>query len=367
MNILFVTRPIVPPWNEGSKNLTWQIASNLTRHTPHVLTTNVGERLDAPQVQWHGIYNQKRLTFAQKLRLLGYLALKTPPVDLLHFYFVPTLFTSRILSVICRFHDKKSVQTIPSLPAMSLNATEMRQLIFADQVVVYSDHTKRRLSEMGVSQITKIAVGIDVNFFAEAEPDRQLRPRFGLGDDDVLVLFAGEYARLGGVEVLKRIMFQVVGRCERCHFLIACRILSPADLAVEAELERVVQEQQIANRVHFVGEVSDFPALLKASDIFLFSVTDMQGKIDTPLTILEAMAARLPVVMQAVSPLDEMFSHDSLALAPDDDALVERLLSLAADSSLREREGSRGLEITQQRYPLNKMVAAYEELYDTLS
>jgi glycosyltransferase involved in cell wall biosynthesis len=93
----------------------------------------------------------------------------------------------------------------------------------------------------------------------------------------------------------------------------------------------------------------------------------MQGKIDTPLTLLEAMAAGLPVVTQAVPPLDEIFGRDSLALTFDEDALVARLLSLAADSSLRQRKGSRGLEITQQRYDLNKMVAAYEELYDTLS
>jgi glycosyltransferase involved in cell wall biosynthesis len=162
-------------------------------------------------------------------------------------------------------------------------------------------------------------------------------------------------------------MPEVLARCPNCHFVLACRKLLPTDPPIEANLQQRVAQWGLTNRIHFVGEVDDFPMLLQSSDIFLFPVTEMTGKIDTPLTILEAMAARLPVVMQAVSPLDEMFSHDSLALAPDDDALVERLLSLAADSSLREREGSRGLEITQQRYPLNKMVAAYEELYDTLS
>jgi glycosyltransferase involved in cell wall biosynthesis len=367
MDILFATRPIVPPWNEGSKNLTWQLASRLTRHTPHLLTTAAGERPDAPQIHWHGIYSQNKLTLLQKLRLVGYLALKPPPVDLFHFYFVPTLLTSRILTAICRFHNKKSVQTIPSLPATSLTAAEMRELVFADQVVVYSHYTGSRLANSGISHITKIDVGIDTKHFAQAAPDTQLRQHLGLRNEDVLILFAGEYARLGGVEVLKRIMRQIVGRCDRSNFLIACRILSPADLVAKAKLKQAVQKQQIEHRVHFVGEVPNFPALLKACDIFLFPVTDMQGKIDTPLTILEAMAAGLPVVTQAVSPLNEIFGRDSLALAPDEDALVERLLSLAADSSLRQREGSRGLEITQQQYDLNKMVAAYEGLYDALS
>jgi glycosyltransferase involved in cell wall biosynthesis len=367
MDILYLTRPIVPPWNEGSKNLTWQIASRLTRHTPHLLTTSDGKRPYSPSIHWHGIYSQETLTLKQKLRLVGYLALKPPPVDLFHFYFVPSLFTSCILSAISRYHQKKSIQTIPSLPAHIPPPERIRELFFADRIIVYSQHTQNRLAEWGLQNVTHVDVGIDLARFTQAQLDSHIRQHLALDNDDVLILFAGEYSRLGSVSVLKRIIPSLIAHCSRCHFLIACRILLPSDLVVETDLKNFVRSEQIEHRVHFVGEVSNFPALLKASDIFLFPVTDMQGKIDTPLTILEAMAAGLPVVTQAVSPLDEIFGRDSLALAPDEDVLVERLLSLAADSSLRQREGSRGLEITQQRYDLNKMVAVYEGLYDALS
>jgi glycosyltransferase involved in cell wall biosynthesis len=367
MDILFVTRPIVPPWNEGSKNLTWQLASRLTRHAPHLLTTAAGERPETPHIQWHGIYSQKKLTLGQKLRLVGYLALKPPPVDLFHFYFVPTLLTSRILSAVCRFHNKKSVQTIPSLPAMSLTAAEMQELIFADQVIVYSNYTGSRLADSGISHITKIDVGIDTNYFVQAALDTQLRQRLGLRNEDVLILFAGEYARLGGVEVLKRTMRQIVARCDRCHFLIACRILSPADLVVEVELKQTVQKQQIEHRVHFVGEVPNFPALLKASDIFLFPVTDMHGKIDTPLTILEAMAAGLPVVSHNIDPLSEMFEGiNSLSSIEDDETMITTLLDLVTNKQQRHAIGAALQNIVQERYDLKYMVTAYERLYDSL-
>jgi glycosyltransferase involved in cell wall biosynthesis len=369
MDILFVTRPIVPPWNEGSKNLAWQLALRLTRHTPHLLTLRGAKMVLATHIHWHGIYSQEKLTLKQKLRLVGYLAFKPPPVDLFHFYFVPTRLTSRILSAITRFHGKKSVQTIPGLPVNLPPPDRIRELIFADQVIVYSNYTEQKLRSWGLNNVVRIDVGIDVGKFAQARPDRNFRSRLGVDKTDVLILFAGEYTRLGSVAVLKQIMPALIARNPQCHFLIACRILSPADLVAEADLRQFVQNEQLTHRVHFLGEVMGFAALLKASDIFLFPVTDMQGKIDAPLTILEAMAAGLPVITQDVSPLNEIFSRDSLALVADGnvDLLIERLSALATDNNLRQREGRHNLEIARQRYDLDKMVMAYEALYDSLN
>jgi glycosyltransferase involved in cell wall biosynthesis len=366
MEILFVTRPIVPPWNEGSKNLTWQLASHLTRHTPHLLTTDIGERPYSPHIKWYGIYSRTSLTMGQKLRLLRCLAMKPPAVDIFHFYFVPTLLTSRIFSAISRYYGKKSVQTIPCLPANLPTPSKIRELIFADHVVVYSQYTRNKLAEWGVTNVTKIDVGLEIKRFAEAKSDLHLRQRLGLCDDDVLILFAGEYYRLAGVTALKRIMLELIKKCSRCHFLIACRILSPDDLLVEADLKQTVRKQQIHNQVHFIEEVTDFASLLKTSDIFFYPVTDMKGKIDTPLVMLEAMASGLPVVTHDLSPLNEIFDNVNLSCVADDETSIERLLLLVQDRALRQRDGDHLQSIVQKRHDLSKMVESYEVIYDTL-
>mgnify|MGYP001179688245 CR=1 FL=1 len=367
MNILFVTRPITPPWNEGSKNLTWQLVSRLTRHTAYVLTTKGKKRPSSPHasVHWLPIYTQTQLTLWQKMRLLGCLALKPPPVDIFHFYFVPTLFTSRLLSTICRLHGKKSVQTIPSLPAELPPATKMSALIFADQVVVYSDFSLRRLNALSIQNVTRIDAGIEVERWANAQPDSTLRQRLGAAEEAVLILFAGEYARLGSVAVLKHIMPRVINHHPNAHFLIACRILSPADLGIEAKLKQMVQTQQLEQKVHFLGEVADFPALLRASDIFFFPVTEMAGKIDTPLTLLEAMAAGLPILTNDIRPLNEIEGLTDLSLASDNAALLEQLSQLVSSPALRREIGRYGQSRVEQRYGLARMVTAYETLYDS--
>jgi glycosyltransferase involved in cell wall biosynthesis len=66
------------------------------------------------------------------------------------------------------------------------------------------------------------------------------------------------------------------------------------------ELENAVREQVarlgLQERVRFLGVRADVPALLNASDLFVLS-SRVEGN---PLSVLEAMAAGLPVVSTAV-------------------------------------------------------------------
>ena len=364
MEILFVSRPILPPWNEGSKNLTWQIASRLKRHRAHLMTTKDGFQGDLEKNQLHRTYTDHRLTIKQKVRMLNSLIMKPPPADIYHFYFVPTVLTSKILSSVSFLRRKKTVQTIPCIPEKLPSQQKMKEVFFADQIVVYSQFTKERLADWGVNNVTKINVGIDVSHHDECKPDPLFRKRLGLGNDDILILFSGEYTRLGSVDILKRAMREVITRDRRCHFIVACRILSKADMKSETELKAYVYRQKIIKNVHFTGEVSSFASLLKSCDILFYPVKAMVGKIDTPLVILEAMAAGLPVVSHNVNPLNEMFGNSYLL--DSDDAGAERLLYFASAREIRQREGDYLRSIAKERFGLDEMVEAYEVLYDSL-
>ena len=48
MNVLFVTRPLGSPWNEGGTNLAYGIAKNIKNHRIHLLVRkNFNERVGA--------------------------------------------------------------------------------------------------------------------------------------------------------------------------------------------------------------------------------------------------------------------------------------------------------------------------------
>jgi glycosyltransferase involved in cell wall biosynthesis len=121
----------------------------------------------------------------------------------------------------------------------------------------------------------------------------------------------------------------------------------------------------IDSRVHFLGSVKDVPALLRAADLFLLA-SRWEG---TPMAVMEAQAAGLPVVATAVGGIPELVveGETGLLVPPDDPAaFAGAIRALALDADLRglfarqSREGS-------ARFRVEAMVDAYATLFTRLA
>jgi glycosyltransferase involved in cell wall biosynthesis len=372
MDILFVTRPIVPPWNEGSKNLTWQIARRLGRHRPHLMTVKGYASSElAAQVVWESVYTNTDvlLSAQQRVRLFLYLLGRKASADLYHFFFVPTPATSLLLAGLSRLHGKWTIQTVPSLYREKVSRNEAHRVFFADWIVAISDSTADHLRSLGLENVVRINAGVDVEHFSSCSASSSLRQQLGLLPESAVILFSGEYSRMGSIERLLGVMPKVLAQCPNSHFVFACRIKSQRDLLIEAELRQIVREVASSQRVHFLGEVSDFASVLKASDIFLLPVSNMLGKFDTPLTLLEAMATGLPIVSNDIAPVNEILTSGAGLVVPvgDDSAMIETLVSLVNDEQWRRRVGCAARKAAESRYDIQATVRAYERLYDTFS
>jgi glycosyltransferase involved in cell wall biosynthesis len=119
----------------------------------------------------------------------------------------------------------------------------------------------------------------------------------------------------------------------------------------------------VADRVHFTGLCREVPELLAACDIFALG-SDWEG---TPLAVIEAMAARLPVVATAVGGVPELVEDGVtglLASAGDPGALARALASLArqpARLAMGEAAARRAL-----RFDSAAMVGAYAALFERI-
>src|SRR5262249_13587034 len=114
--------------------------------------------------------------------------------------------------------------------------------------------------------------------------------------------------------------------------------------------------------IHLLGLRSDVPRLLDAADMFLLSSIS-EG---IPLTIIEAMAAGLPVVATRVGGVAEMVGDrvtGLLAPAGDYGALAAAILRLAEHPRLRDEMGRRGRACRAERFSAGKMYDAYHQLY----
>lgn len=139
-------------------------------------------------------------------------------------------------------------------------------------------------------------------------------------------------------------------------------LLLVGDGPLREELEQQVEQLGLGGRVRFLGVRSDVPALLGAADVFcLTSVSEAAS-----LTLLEAMASELPVVVTDVGGNSEIVRRavDGL-LAPRGDAraIGDALLQVLGDRSLANRLGQAARARVHEVYTLDRTVERHYESY----
>jgi glycosyltransferase involved in cell wall biosynthesis len=129
--------------------------------------------------------------------------------------------------------------------------------------------------------------------------------------------------------------------------------------AVEAEIRRL----GLQACVHLAGERGDVPALLADSDLFVLS-SRSEG---LPVSVLEAMAAELPVVASGVGGLAELVvdGETGILVPPgDSSALAAALGRLVEDRELRRSLGAAGRARAETSFDLGSFRRAHVELYE---
>lgn len=127
------------------------------------------------------------------------------------------------------------------------------------------------------------------------------------------------------------------------------------------ELVELAQRIGVGDRVRFVGSRDDVPKLLAAFDIAVLASRTIEN---LPYSLLEAMAAGLPVVSTAVGALAELVDHGETGfLVPPGSAavLAERMGQLVDDERARARIGKAARERVHKGFALERFVLAAEE------
>jgi glycosyltransferase involved in cell wall biosynthesis len=135
----------------------------------------------------------------------------------------------------------------------------------------------------------------------------------------------------------------------------------PTRSATEARAEAC----GLASRIRFLGTVPDAAPLYSGFDVFVLS-SRSEG---TPITILEAMAARVPIVATRVGGVPDMLADTDAALV---EAAQPEALAAAIDGVLGRREDraaltARAAERLAEQYGLEPWIDAHERVYRQLA
>jgi glycosyltransferase involved in cell wall biosynthesis len=173
-----------------------------------------------------------------------------------------------------------------------------------------------------------------------SDEPRALRERLGLGPEPIVLCVAAKRAHKNLHGLIRAFALLVSGSqgAKRPQL-----VLPGSSNAYELELRELARELAVAERVHFLGWLSDADLAQLYQVAACFVLPTFQEGFGLP--VLEAMARGVPVACSDIPTLRETVADAALLFDPNDPASIARAItSLISDRELAQALASRGVE-----------------------
>ncbi len=206
--------------------------------------------------------------------------------------------------------------------------------------------------------------GVDLGMFADNALNGAttvgLREELSL-EEGVVFIMVARLVSEKGVDDYFRAARQVLQMNRRAKFLlVGQRDVAGANPVSQEEIEEFSKE------VRYLGHRTDVARLLAMSDVVVLPTRYREG---VPRILLEAGAAGRAVITTDMPGCRDVVVHErnGLLIQPGDvQGLVNAMIRLAEDPSLRSRLGAENQEIVRRKFSLDRIVESYSMLYHEL-
>jgi glycosyltransferase involved in cell wall biosynthesis len=233
--------------------------------------------------------------------------------------------------------------------------------LFAKKIVANSQTGAEYCRQRYHVAAEKVAVIPNGRNFFEYEglvPLVSLKKELGINDEKVITTI-GRISRQKGqkylVAAVREIVFQY-------HQKVILLIVGKREEAYD-ELQKDIKSQGMEGKVKFLGIRRDISAILSITDFFVLpSLWEGMANV-----LLEAMAARVPVVATNIPANQEILKHENTGLlVPPQDALAiqEMILRLLGDVDLCKNLTGRAYQFVRENYSLEQLAVRHEKLYE---
>lgn len=368
--ILLSTRPLAPPWDEASKNFAYFLGKTITGYSLTLLTTK--ELLEGLPTTVHqeAIFSSPVFNLKAKISLFRYLRRSRQCFDITHYLFTPTRQNTGIIRWLAKPVKGKTVQTIATLRDDLYSSKTLRTIFFADHLVTYTDTAKQKLKRLGFTNVTRIYPGIDLDRYSPGIKNERLLRGFGLQPEHFIVIYPGEYVRLGATDMLTDVFIDFFTQHPDTdlRFIFACRVKNAPDAQKKAQVQKRFADANLLEYVAFSDTITDMPALYNSADLVVFPVENLRGKFDVPLIIIEAYACGKPVILSDLPQFQEFANDDICVTIPKNSEikLIEKVAYLRDNKAECLRLGENARRFTEENFDLKNTAKQYEEIYASL-
>ena len=238
---------------------------------------------------------------------------------------------------------------------------------WSNRLICLSDDLGEELLELGIGQKSQwqtIQLGLELDAF-DADDSRRaldrtsLRHEFSLPSNTPLIGVVSRLAPVKGVKFLLDAAPQILKSVSAAHFVIA------GDGPSRQRLESQARSMGLAERVHFLGMRADVAALYRAFDCL--TLPSLQE--GTPVSLIEALAARTPVVASDVGGVPLLIENGrtgTLIPARDPSALATAITHVLQHPAESHKLARQGHELVLRQWSAARLVADHRALYTQL-
>lgn len=237
-------------------------------------------------------------------------------------------------------------------------------LKFSDGAVGVSTAVAKRMQgifKVKSSKTFAIENGINCEAFARRNEIEKLKDKLGIKQTDKIIGTVGNFKKVKNHIFLLKAFSELIKECKNTKLLLIGKLF-PGDEEVAKELYDFVKEKGLAENIIFLGFRSDISNLLGIMDIFCLT----SFKEGLPISIIEAMAAGLPVIGTNVEGIRDVIipSRNGFLVELDDVIGMRDLLKrLLSDASLRQKMGEESKNMAISTYSMERCIGEYQNLF----
>ena len=223
-----------------------------------------------------------------------------------------------------------------------------------------ADHLRGAL-RISAEKIVVIPNGVDTSAFRPRPRPQALAAALGIHPGAAIIGSVGRLDPVKRYDLLLR-AFAETATCIRQAGMQSPSLVLVGDGEGRDALAQLAAGLGVADQVRFVGWQRDVTRYYALFDVFALSSVS-EG---TPVSLLEAMASAVPVVVTDVGGMPDVLGdalRDQLVPSLDGAALARKLSGLLLNRELRHRLGALGRARIVENYSLERMVGAYLDLY----
>lgn len=206
------------------------------------------------------------------------------------------------------------------------------------------------------AKLQVISNGVDISIFSQAMDIDRIKTSLGIRSNEKVVGIIGRLHPIKRHDVFIEAAYFAYKINRDIVFLII------GDGAERSNIENKINCLDMSHRIKLLGQRDDIPELINILDISVLS-SDSEA---LPMSIIESMAASVPVVATNVGSLSELvFDGVNGYIIPPNSSrdLAQAILKIIGNSTLAKNMGEMGAKIARERFSDEIMVEKFKKLF----